>query len=257
MSKAEEVFDFTEVSDEVKSAIALSHEAVKSHLDSLPEVVVNFYKSAAEQLELTTEGEAAKAEDDDEEEEDENGKKKKKKDNEDDVDMTKSIELIKSALPGVIETANKSAVAAAIMPLKTEIEKSATRIEELENKLAQDELRETAVTLMPNGDKPSDELVSQLTIIRKSMDDKQWGSYLEGQRARVAQIEKSALFERVSNPQATAPGSAYEQLETIAKSIIEKSETKDTSKAFEIACEQNPKLYAQYRTEQAKQAVTS
>ena len=113
---------------------------------------------------------------------------------------------------------------------------------------------EIAKSLMPNGDKPSEEKIAELTIIRKSMDDKQWGTYLEGRRSDKIVMEKAALFERQSNPSATVPASAFAELQSIADSIIEKSEIKDSSAAMETAIHQNPTLYARYQKEQAAQA---
>lgn len=264
------IFDFSNITDATKSALALSYEAVKEHMDVLPDEIVEFYKSADDQLDFGVIA-AAKAEDekkenkdkkkapgDEEEEEDEDkDKAKDKKKKADEIVAEKNAErnaqlitAIKSALPGAVTQIQSEAVA----PLKVEIEKNRTEIATLVGRLEREEMVEIAKSLMPNGDKPSEEKVAELMVIRKGMDDKQWAAYLEGRKSDVAIIEKAALFERQSNPGATAPASAYAELKGIADSLVEKSEIKDAQAAFEAAIHMNPSIYDRYVKEQAAQA---
>ncbi|KKN68663.1 hypothetical protein LCGC14_0448540 [marine sediment metagenome] len=177
-------------------------------------------------------------------------KKKKRIEDAEKAEAKKKTDMIKSAFPGVLETIHK----AAVEPLQVEIKKAQDEITDLRDKLQRDEMRIFAKSMTPGDDDPTDEQVDELITIKKSMDDKGWDSYIKSQRGLVVQIEKSQLFERQSNPAASTPGSAYEQLDSIAKSIIEKSEDKDPGKAWEHAVQTNPTLYDQYRKEQAAQA---
>lgn len=247
----DEGYDFSEIEDSTKNALALSYEAIKSAdvMDSLPEEVGEFYKSAAKELKLDEKIEIRKAEQDNEDEKDEEKKKERIKKAEE-AEAIKKTEMIKTALPGALEAAQKLVVE----PLQVEIKKAQEEITTLQSKLQRDEMRIFAKSMIPGDDAPTDEQVDELITIKKSMDDKGWESYVKNQRGLVVQIEKSALFERQSNPAASTPGSAYEQLESISKSIVEKSEDKDPGKAWDHAVETNPTLYNQYRKEQAAQA---
>ena len=235
------VYDFSQTTDEAKTALALSYQVIKSALDTMPEGIKDFYVQAQKELGLDAIIKSAQ-------DEAEKAKLDTDLDKSDDKETDALIEVVKSALPGVFETV----IAKTTAPLLADIKKSHDRIDELETQRARDELRETARTLVVDDSLPSDEFITQLAVIQKSMSPEQFKTYLEGQRSQVAMIQKSALFERVSHPAATAPGSAYEELEIIAKSILEKSEVKDFSAAWESAIHQNPKLYERYQSEQAK-----
>ena len=245
------VYDFSKATDEAKTALALSYQVIKSALDTMPEQIKDFYTQAQEELGLdaiikSAQDEAEKVKgkgaDADADDDKDNGK-----------ESAALIEVVKSALPGVFETVVEKTTA----PLLAEIKKSQDRIDELEGQRAKDELREIARTLMTDDGPPSAEFITQLSLIQKSMTPDQFKTYLESQRSQIAMIQKSALFERASHPAATAPGSAYEELEVIAKSILEKSVVKDFSAAWETAIHQNPGLYARYQSEQAKVAASA
>lgn len=248
-------YDFSEIGDQTKNALALSYEAIKGDIDSLPDEVGEFFKSAAKELDLDVQiikAEHPKPKDD--ESEDEKKKRlenlKKAEEEAEEKEAIKKTDMIKSALPGALEAAQKLVVE----PLRVEIKKAQDEITTLRDKLQRDDMRVFAKDMLPGDDDPSDEKVDELITIRKSMDDKSWDNYIEGQRSLVVQIEKSQLFERQSHPGASTSGSAYEKLDSIAKGIIEKSENKDPGKAWEYAVETNPTLYDQYRKEQAAQA---
>ncbi len=260
-------YDFTEISGETKSALGLAYVALKPHIDAgtLPEEVGHFYKSAAEALDLEAETvvieKAGHNGEDEDKDEDDKDKKKKKKfnfDKNEDEDKDKVISksaasIIREALPVIISKAQEEAV----KPLQIEIRKAQETIDALQGRLDREDMIDVARTLTIDGGDPADELVDQLTVIRKSMDDpKKWESYLEGQRGLKAQIEQGKLFEKSMLPsaQTTSEGSAFAQLQTIADGIIQKSENKDKSAAFDIAIEQNPKLYDRYVSEQTQQA---
>ena len=233
------VFDFTNASDGVKSAVALAHEAIKPHLEIMPEQVVQFFKSAEGALELEPEPKP-KPDDGDDSEKDKNVAAI--------TDDTRLLEMVKSALPGVVDIIQK--------PLIVQIQKSQEQIDALVTERDQNTMREIARSLIipdesGNKGEPPPELVGRLVQIRKSMSDTDWNAYLEEQRSHIAVIEKSQLFARQSN--SLAPGannSAYNELKTIADSIIEKSETKNPVSAWNIACQQNPVLYQRYMEEQ-------
>ncbi|KKN69244.1 hypothetical protein LCGC14_0442390 [marine sediment metagenome] len=70
-------YDFSEIDDKTKNALALSYEAIKDNINSLPEEVGEFFKSAAEELNLDEEIEIKKAEHENEDEKDEEKKKKR------------------------------------------------------------------------------------------------------------------------------------------------------------------------------------
>lgn len=244
MSKSEDddatiTYDFSNISEETKNALALSHEAVKGHIDALPEQVGLFYKSAAKALDFSSEPELEKPDSDPDTTGDDADKTKV----DPEAEASRVVELIKSALPGAIEVA--------IKPVETEFKKAQDRIAELEGLRDRDEITEIAASITPNGDKPSPELVDQLVTIKKSMSPEQWEKYLERERGTKIQLEKSALLERQSSPAALSANSAYGQLKGIADSLIEKSEVKDPTSAWDVACERNPALYDQYRAEQA------
>ncbi len=266
MAKREDetaTYDFSEITDEAKSALALSHEAIKPVMDSLPEVVGEFFKSAATELKfeatpvVVEKGvhkkgvhENGNGENEDEDEEDEDKKKERMKKAEEKENLRKT-EMIKSALPGALEAAQEQATA----PLRIEIKKAQDEVTLLTDRLQRDDMRVVARSLVTEGDKPSEAKVDELITIRKSMpDEKAWNTYLEGQRGLVAQIEKSALFERESHPSSGTPGSAFDQLQSLANGIIEKSENKDPGDAWDFAVKANPTLYDQHRREQAAQA---
>mgnify|MGYP007108817681 CR=1 FL=1 len=249
-----QTYDFSEVNDKTKSAIALAHEAVKDKdiMDSLPDEVGEFFKSAAKELDLDVE--IIKAEHPEPKDGESDEEKKKRLENlkkaQEEADEKKKTEMIKSAFPGVLEAAQKVVVE----PLQTEIKKAQDDLTEMRDKLQRDDMRIFARDMIPGDDQPSDEKVDELITIKKSMDDKSWKTYTESQRGLVTQIEKSALFERQASPVASSAGSAYSKLEEIVKSTIEKSEDKDQSKAWDHVIKTNPVLYEQYRTEQAVQA---
>lgn len=246
-------YDFSEIDDSTKNALALSYEAIKSDIDSLPDEVGEFFKSAAKELSLDENIEIKKAEKENEDEEDEEKKKeriRKAEEAEEKAKDKKKTDMIKSAFPGVLEASQKVAVE----PLQVEIKKAQDEIATLQDKLQRDEMRIFATTMIPGTDTLSDDKVDELITIKKSMDDKGWTSYVEGQRGILVQLEKSQLFERQSHPAASTPGSAYEQLDSLAKSVIEKSEDKDPGKAWDHVIETNPTLYNTYRKEQAAQA---
>ena len=249
-----QVYDFSEINDKARSAIVLAHEAVKDEevMNSLPDEVVEFFKSAAKELDLETiKVELDKAAHPDEDEEEKKKRLEKLKKAEEEAESKKKTEMIKSAFPGVLESVQR----AVVEPLQVEIKKAQDQIEELTGKLQRDEMRELAKTLTSNGDDPSDAKVDELVTIKKSMDDKGWTSYLESQRGLITQIEKSQLFERQANPAASTPGSAYEELQSIANGIVEKSEDKNPGLAWDHAVKTNPALYDKYRKEQAAQAT--
>lgn len=242
-------YDFSEIGDSTKNAVALSYEAIKNDIDSLPEEVGEFFKSAAKELNLDENIEIIKAQHDNEDEEDEEKKKERMKKAEEAEDKKKT-DMIKSAFPGVLEASQK----AVVEPLRVEIQKAQDEIATLQDKLQRDEMRIFAKSMIPGDDTLSDAKVDELITIKKSMDDKSWTSYVEGQRGILVQLEKSQLFERQSHPAASTPGSAYEQLNALTKSIIEKSQDKDPGKAWEFVIQTNPVLYNAYRKEQAAQA---
>ena len=239
------VYDFSKATDEAKTALALSYQVIKSSLEVMPDEIRDFYNSAQKELDLEAIIKSAQEADNKSKDDDDSTK--------DDKESAALVEIVKSALPGVFETV----ITKTQEPLLAEIKKSQERIDELEAQRARDGLREIAHTLIADESQPTDEFITQLSLIQKSMAPEQFKAYLEGQRSQIAMIKKSALFERTSHPAATAPGSAYEELEIIAKSILEKSEVKDFSAAWEAAVHQNPKLYDQYQTEQAKVSTTS
>ncbi len=245
----DEGYDFSEIEDKTKNALALSYEAIKGDIDSLPEEVGEFYKSAAKELNLDENIEIKKAEHENEDEEDEK-KKKERMEKAEAAEAKKKVDMIKSAFPGALEAAQE----AVVKPLQTEIKKAQDEITQLTDKLQRDEMRIFAKSMIADDDDLTDEKVDELIIIKKSMDDKGWNRYIEGQRGILVQLEKSQLFERQSHPAASTPGSAYAQIEQITKSIIEKSEDTDPGKAWEFAIKSNPTLYDQYRKEQAAQA---
>lgn len=248
-----QVYDFSEVSDKTKSALALAHEAIKGNLEHLPDEVGEFFKSAAKELDFDTEIIKAAHPEPEDGESDEDKKKrledlKKAKEKAEDE---KKTEMIKSAFPGVLESVEKIAVG----PLKAEIKKAQDEISTLTDKLQRDEMRIFAKSMAPSDDNdPSDQRIDELITIKKSMDGKAWENYTESQRGLIAQLEKSQLFERQANPSASVAGSAYEQLQSIVNSTVEKSEDKNPSKAWEYAVLTNPTLYDAYRKEQAAQA---
>ena len=251
-----QVYDFSGIEDRTKNALALSYEAIKGDIDSLPDEVGEFYKSAAKELDLeTTVVEVHKAEHENETEEEKKKRLEELKKAEEAAEKDKEVkktEMIKSAFPGVLEAAQK----AVVEPLKTEIKKAQDDLTEMRDKLQRDEMRIFARDMTPGDDDPSDEKVDELITIKKSMDEKGWKVYTESQRGLVTRIEKSALFERQANPTASVAGSAYEKLTEIVKSTVEKSEDKDESKAWDHVIKTNPVLYDQYRKEQEAQAAS-
>jgi len=224
----------------------------KIELNETPEQAL--IREIWEELDLeTTVVEVHKAEHENETEEEKKKRLEEVKKAEEDAERAKEkkkTEMIKSAFPGVLEAAQKVVVE----PLQTEIKKAQDDLTEMRGKLQRDEMRIFARDMTPGDDEPSDEKVDELITIRKSMDDKGWKAYTESQRGLVTQIEKSSLFERQTNPAGSTAGSAYEKLTEIVKSVIEKSENKDQSKAWDHVISTNPVLYEQYRTEQAAQA---
>src|SRR3990172_10284418 len=92
------VYDFSQTTDEAKTALALSYQVIKSALDVMPDEIKDFYESAQKELNLEAIIKSAQdAADKDKDGEDSD------KDN-DNKESEALVEIVKSALPGVFET---------------------------------------------------------------------------------------------------------------------------------------------------------
>lgn len=158
-------------------------------------------------------------------------------------DLMKSDSVMATVIQKAAETSPDMVPVLALL-LKRDVEKDA-RITELTDDKAQAVAVAKADSTGIIGDR------TKLASLIQKAEKAGFGDELMAELSAAGeQIKHAALFGEVGSS-ATAPGSAIDQLDIIAKSMIEKDGKLDEAAALDKAIEQNPKLYVQAEEERA------